>query len=122
MAGRSEIPGSAPVKPASGPKAALGPEHLLTASIILKSHSNEDLAAVEAFAREYGLQVTEADAAKRTVKVAGTAQNLGRAFGVDLGVFGDYISYSGPITVPDHLVGCILAVLGLDNRPIARHQ
>jgi Pro-kumamolisin, activation domain len=122
MAGRAEIPGSTPVKPASGPRTALAPDHRLAVSIILKSPSESDVAALEAFAHEYGLQVTEADPAKRTVKVTGTAENLSRAFGVDLGVFGNYIGYEGPITVPDDLAGCILAVLGFDNRPIAHHQ
>ncbi len=122
MAGRSEIPGSAPVRPAKEPKTALAPNRLLTASIILEHNSQQDVAAVEAFARHYDLQVTEADAAKRTVKVSGSAQALGRAFGVELGAFGNYIGYQGPITVPDNLSGIVMAVLGLDTRPIAHSQ
>ena len=122
MAGRSEIPGSAPVRPAKEPKTPLPPDRLLTATIILQRNSARDVAAVEAFARQYGLQVTEADAAKRTVKVSGSAYDLGRAFGVELSAFGNYIGYQGPITVPDDLSGIVMAVLGLDTRPIAHSQ
>ncbi len=122
MAGRSEIPGSAPVRPAEEPQTSLAANQTLTASIILERHSQQDVAAVEAFAKQYGLQVTEASAAKRTVKVCGSAEALGRAFGVTLKAFGDYIGYQGPLTVPDNLSGIVMAVLGLDTRPIAHTQ
>ena len=75
--------------------------------------------AVSEFAQEAGLEVIEADAAKRTVKVSGLASTLAKAFGVELRSSGDYVSYSGPVTVPEELAGKIMAVLGLDNRPIA---
>jgi hypothetical protein len=122
MVGRSEIPGSAPVRPARQPKTPVAPDRALTASIILERNSPQDAAAVEAFARQYGLQVTEANAAKRTVKVSGSAQALGRAFSVTLDSFGEYIGYEGPLTVPDNLSGIVMAVLGLDTRPIAHSQ
>jgi Pro-kumamolisin, activation domain len=122
MRGRSEIPGSAPVRPQKGPKAPLDPDRMMTVSIILERNSQQAIAAVEAFARQYGLQVTEASAAKRTVKVSGSAQALGRAFGVTLEAFGEYIGYQGPLTIPDNLSGIVMAVLGLDTRPIAHRQ
>ena len=86
----------------------------------LTAAAPQDVSAVEAFAKQYGLDVVEADAAKRIVKVGGSVEALSRAFGVQLGSFGNYTSYSGPITVPASLDGVVIAVLGLDNRPIAR--
>ncbi len=120
MAGRVEIPGSTPRPPAeSAETSAIPNDEQLSASIILQSPSQDDVAAVEAFAREFGLRVTEADAAKRTVKVSGTPQQLGEAFGVKLAKAGGYVTYQGPLSVPEDLAGLVMAVLGLDNRPVA---
>ncbi|MDQ2842149.1 MAG: protease pro-enzyme activation domain-containing protein [Acidobacteriota bacterium] len=143
---RAELAGSAPLHSGETPRTAIAPDRQLTASIILrrrpgtadlgeqllsgKTISREaaaaqieadpsDIAAVEAFAGQYGLHVVESDAAKRIVKVAGTAQDFDRAFGIQLGQYGNYTSYSGPLTLPESLDGVIVAVLGLDNRPIA---
>jgi hypothetical protein len=122
MVGRSEIPGSAPVRPIREPLTPVAPDQPLTATIVLERSSPRDIAAVEAFARHYGLRVTEASAAKRSVKVCGSAEALGRAFDVELNAFGPYVAYQGPLTVPDTLSGIIMAVLGLDTRPIAHSQ
>jgi hypothetical protein len=122
MAGRFEIPGSASVRPATEPCTPLTPDRILTASIILKRSSQLDIDAVDKFAKEYGLRVTEASAAKRTVKVSGSPQSLGTAFGVQLNCFGPFVGYQGPLTLPDNLSGLVMAVLGLDTRPVARSQ
>src|ERR1700736_4421139 len=45
----------------------------------------EDLSKVEAFARDYELDVVEESAAKRTVVLSGTVAQFSRAFGVKLG-------------------------------------
>jgi kumamolisin len=83
-----------------------------------------DLAKVEAFARQHGLQVTGADTARCSVTLTGTAQAFGSAFGVDFQLFehpgGTYRGYSGPIHLPADLGGVVEAVLGLDDRPAAR--
>ena len=39
-----------------------------------------------------------------------------------LEAFGEYIGYQGPLTIPDNLSGIVMAVLGLDTRPIAHRQ
>jgi kumamolisin len=82
-----------------------------------------DLAAVERFATEYGLTVVGSDAAQRTVRVTGSTEALGRAFGVNLayyeGPHGPVISYEGTLSVPASLKGVVEQVLGLDQRPIA---
>ena len=44
----------------------------------------EQLAKVEAFAREYGLDIAEENAARRSVVLSGTLAQLSRAFGVTL--------------------------------------
>jgi kumamolisin len=85
------------------------------------------VAAVEHFAAEHGLQVVQSDAARRTVVLGGTAEQIGAAFGVDLQRFqsadgATFRSHSGPIYVPPALDGIVQAVLGLDTRPAAQHH
>lgn len=84
----------------------------------------EDLAAVEAFAQQHGLQVLRTDATRRLVSVSGTVAQLGAAFAVELQQYehpaGNYRGRVGGITLPEHLHGVVTAVLGLDNRPQAR--
>jgi kumamolisin len=120
--GRVEIPGSAPTHTQSASRTPIAPGEELSVSVILMRPDPAAIAAVENFAKTYELQATEASAEKRTVKLAGTAAQFERAFGVQLGTFGNYISYAGPLTVPDTLADKVLAVLGLDNRPIARRE
>lgn len=89
--------------------------------------SPEAVHRVTAFAREHGLTVTEANASTRTVKVQGTADQMEQAFGVTLGMVTDgagntYLSHQGPIEIPESLSQQVTAVLGLDQRPIARHH
>ena len=118
--GRVEIPGSAPKHAENVSRSPVSPGISLSVSVILAQPNAEDVASVEHFGREYGLQVEEGSAEKRTVKLAGTAEQMEQAFGVELGHYGDAISYAGPLTVPDSLNGKVIAALGLDQRPIAR--
>lgn len=86
----------------------------------------EDLAAVQAFAVESGLQVVEASAARRTVELSGSVEAFGRAFGVDFQLYdsprGSYRFHEGPVAVPRELQGVIEAVIGLDDKPVLRPQ
>ena len=83
-----------------------------------------DIAAVKAFASQYGLSVIKESAARRTVLVAGTVAQVEPAFGVTLQNFahpdGAYRGRQGVIELPSELNGLVEAVLGLDNRPQAR--
>jgi kumamolisin len=84
-----------------------------------------DLAAVQVFAQDYGLTMIAVNAQARSVRVEGSAQQIGAAFGIQiewrLEPGGQkYLSYRGPLTVPGELAGIVEAVLGLDQRPIAR--
>jgi kumamolisin len=83
-----------------------------------------DLAAVAGVAEAHGLAVVHADPARRTIILSGTVAQCEAAFGVELEDYefegGSYRGRTGPLHVPDELAGIVEAVLGLDNRPVAR--
>ncbi|HWF07965.1 MAG TPA: S53 family peptidase [Bryobacteraceae bacterium] len=83
-----------------------------------------DLEAIEAFAHEHHLTVSDRDAARRSIVVTGTAEAMQQAFGTQLqqhNVNGaTYRTRTGTLSVPTAVHPAILAVLGLDNRPIAK--
>jgi kumamolisin len=84
-----------------------------------------DLAAVAAFAHDYGLKIVSENAEARTMSVEGSAAQVGKAFGIKIEWRIDpqghkYLSYQGELTTAAPLAGIIEAVLGLDQRPIAR--
>jgi kumamolisin len=86
-----------------------------------------DLAAVLTFVQGYGLTVIAENAEARTVHVEGSVMRVGQAFGVEIewrvdGEGQRYLSYSGKLTVPAELAGIVEAVLGLDQRPVARRR
>jgi len=84
----------------------------------------EDIDAVRAFAAAHGLAVVAANAARRTVVLSGTVAACNDTFGVELQRFehpaGAYRGRTGPVHLPDTLADVVEAVLGLDNRPVAR--
>ncbi|MBN9561728.1 MAG: S8/S53 family peptidase [Alphaproteobacteria bacterium] len=86
--------------------------------------SAADVAAVKAFAATHGLTVVQEHVGRRTVVLAGTVAQFNAAFGVDLEQFehpgGTYRGRVGSIQLPDELHGVVEAVLGLDNRPVAK--
>jgi len=84
-----------------------------------------DLAAVEKFMHGYGLTIVSENAAARTVHVSGSVMRVGQAFGVEIAWRVDaegqkYLSYQGALMLPADLAGIVEAVLGLDQRPVAR--
>ncbi|HEX4275857.1 MAG TPA: protease pro-enzyme activation domain-containing protein [Bryobacteraceae bacterium] len=145
---RTAIPGSAPDHAGYRRDGAADPATRMRVTVVLRLHDDpsvaaallsgkydasahapsvvdeEGKAAVEAFARANGLAVEESDASMRRVVVAGTADQMSRAFGVAIGQFtssaGTCLSYDGAITLPPSVAGYVLAVLGLDTRPVAR--
>ena len=82
------------------------------------------IAAVTDWARGQNLEVVDIDPAAGRVRLAGTVADLQRAFGIQVLHYRrsghDYLSYQGQLYLPGHLHSSIQAVLGLDNRPIAR--
>ena len=91
---------------------------------VLHGADPEDIAAVEAFAHDNGLTVSEKSAARRSVVLKGTAENMQKAFGTTLSNYstpaGGYRGRTGSLSLPAALQGVVTAVLGLDNRPAAK--
>ncbi|MGH9584835.1 MAG: protease pro-enzyme activation domain-containing protein, partial [Bryobacteraceae bacterium] len=90
------------------------------------SASPSDIGAVAAFAKQYGLKILEEDRAARTLRIGGTIRQMEEAFGVGMGWVTDaaerrHLSYRSAISIPKPLAGIVVAVLGLDTRPAARH-
>ncbi len=87
-----------------------------------------DIQAVENFAAEHHFTVDRVDTAARTVKLSGNLHRLAEAFGASLELrklAGQiYRTHSGGLTVPAELNGVVIAILGFDERPLARtcHQ
>ncbi|MFZ3211944.1 MAG: S53 family peptidase [Terriglobales bacterium] len=99
---------------------------LLTRDQLEKQHGADpaSIGQIEAFAREHGLSVVEASAARRTVVLSGTVATMNAAFGVELKQFehpnGTYRGRTGPVHIPAELQDTIEGVFGLDNRPQAK--
>jgi kumamolisin len=81
-----------------------------------------DLARVTAFAGAHGLEVVEADASRRTVRLAGRVADVSAAFGVDLHQEGAYRVAANEPRLPEELQGIVEGVFGLDTRPVARYH
>ncbi|HXB55404.1 MAG TPA: S53 family peptidase [Vicinamibacteria bacterium] len=80
-----------------------------------------DISAIDAFAHDHNLSVSEVSIARRTVKLVGRVADLSTAFGVTLKRYrAGAVSYRGrrgPIYLPKELAGVVERVLGLDDRP-----
>lgn len=85
-----------------------------------------DVARIEAYATDHGLVVAEVDAARRLVRLAGTAEALARAFRTKLDRYGiasgEHRGRGGPLYIGDDIADLVLGVFGLDDRPQARAQ
>jgi kumamolisin len=81
-----------------------------------------DLAALTTFARANNLEIVQVWSVQRRVVLRGTVADLSKAFSVKLDLFeypgGRYMSHAEPTSVPKELRDIILAVVGLDNRPL----
>jgi kumamolisin len=101
--------------------------------------SQEDFDIVRTFAEAHGLKVDEkaSSLVRRRVELRGTIAAFEKAFGVELNDYEStptrarhsllvseegrpqFHAFTGAVTVPEEMAGCVQAVLGLDNRPIA---
>jgi kumamolisin len=75
----------------------------------------------------YGLKVVDASPGTRTVELEGTVSQMNKAFEVDLGVYetarqGQFRGREGGVRIPKELGGVVKAVLGLDERQVARRR
>ena len=82
-----------------------------------------DVEQIRKFAKEYNLNVREADLARRTVVLSGTVSNLQKAFNVQLNEYshpgGNFRGRTGEISAPAEYSDIIRGVFGLDDRPQA---
>jgi kumamolisin len=85
-----------------------------------------DIDLVERFAHEAQLTVVESSLSKRRVVLMGTAEAMSTAFGAELVCYRveatghKFRGRTGALTVPAELDDVVIAVLGLDTRPIAK--
>lgn len=83
-----------------------------------------DLEMIARFAHDHGLAVTAIHPERRSMRVAGPADAVKSAFGTQLSYFdspvGRYRGRVGALTLPAAIAPLVDAVLGLDNRPIAK--
>ncbi|MER7752500.1 S53 family peptidase [Kitasatospora sp. NPDC097643] len=86
-----------------------------------------DLKALEAFAADHGLTVSNENPLARSVQLTGATEDVAEAFRVTLARYqykADdrtvrvYRGREGPIYVPTELSGVVTGVYGLDNRPV----
>jgi len=85
-----------------------------------------DIENVKEFAETHGLEVTASSAAERSVRITGTVAQMEAAFGTKLrackGGGQSYLYYEGALSVPSPLAGAVEAVLGLDQRQVAKSR
>ena len=99
--------------------------HYLTAEELETNHgaNPDDVAKVERFAIQHGLQVVRSDNTKRAVVLKGPASTMNATFGVELKQYqyskGSYRGRTGHIHVPTEIASIIEGVFGLDDRPQA---
>jgi subtilase family serine protease len=83
-----------------------------------------DVERIRAFAAAYHLDVRDVSLAKRTITLAGPVASFARAFAVSVARFASqgvvYRAPVGHLSVPEDVAPLITAVLGLDERPVAR--
>jgi kumamolisin len=86
--------------------------------------SPNDVAKIDDFAHQHGLNVKSVHLASRTVKLTGTVKAFNAAFGVKLAKVKQngavYRMRTGSVMIPADLRGIVVGVHGLDNRPVAR--
>ena len=86
--------------------------------------SEEDLNRVIEFGRSTSLDVVESSAARRTVVLSGTVEQMSRAFAVELAKYdspnGTYRGREGSVHLPADLADVVEGVFGLDNRRMAK--
>lgn len=95
-------------------------------TVVLKSEAPASAyGAVERHAISHGLAIIERDEAKHQVVLSGAVEDMQEAFGVELHHFENhdrnvFHSHAGPVCVPAAIQPHVLAVLGLDTRPVAK--
>jgi kumamolisin len=83
-----------------------------------------DIDKVKAFAQQAGLAVVDSDAARRSVFLSGTVQQVAAAFGTSIDLVEHDTGVSrhctSPLHVPPELADVVEGVFGISNAPVAR--
>ena len=91
----------------------------------LHATPDDAIARVRKVAKQFGLSVAYADATAHTVKLRGTYAQAIAAFQPDeIGRYGtaadQFVARAGHITLPEDIRADVVAVMGLDQRPVAK--
>ena len=95
-----------------------------TREVFAASHGAEpaEMEAVVNFAKQAGLQVVDADPARRSVIASGSADAVNKAFSLQLNDYqyakGAYRSHDGAVNLPASIANYVEAVVGLTNRNV----
>jgi kumamolisin len=89
------------------------------------SASEEDAKTVARVLQGYGLKIEEVSLPTRSIRVSGTVGQMQAAFQSNLAIYhnakqGEFRGREGDIQIPAELEGIVTAVLGLDQRQVAR--
>ena len=88
--------------------------------------SQENIDKVTSVLSKFGLTVVRSNPASRSVRLAGTVENMEKAFQVKLFNYshesGNYRGRVGDVHVPAELKDIVQGVFGLDNRRVARRR
>jgi kumamolisin len=85
-----------------------------------------DEEALRGFAQQHGLQETGCESQRRVMHLRGTPQAMQKAFGVQLGRYQfddgspEMMGCREKPVLPSNISSAVIAVLGLDKRPVAR--
>jgi kumamolisin len=102
-------------------------KHLSHEQLAARHGANaDDIELIEKFAHKFHLTVVESSLRKRRVVLIGTAELMSKAFGAALANYRieatdrTFRGRTGSLTIPAELDGIVIAVLGLDTRPVAK--
>ena len=127
------LPGSerAPM-PGSRVVGTVDPHEMVSVSVILhhnavaEGDNSSAMEAMEQFAHEYGLTVVDVNPRKRRIQMLGSVEALSNAFETKLQCYQidtvgpKFRGRTGTISMPVEFKDYVLAVLGLDSRPVAK--
>jgi len=97
-------------------------QHHETQALLRESSAESaDIEAVRNFAAKHRLAVLRVDMRTRTMVLGGPARAMGVAFRVNIRIDRNgYRTHRKALAIPKELVGTVIGVFGLDNRPVAK--
>ncbi len=126
---RVDLPGSAR-QPMFGARelGPVAPDHQVQVTVVLrrKDAAGSDEQLLERFAHEHSLTLRSWHPNRRSAMLLGSAATMSSAFGVTLtsyeiqGTGVRFRGRTGSVMIPQELSGIVIAVLGLDTRPVAK--